>query len=102
MRGGVGSDYVIITNLAKNHVHFFSFGGHGGPVGLAGLSSGAPSPLKKKFRLPIASDDFELSDEWKAELDRREEALDKGASVGKPAKDVIAKYINQGIKGVGR
>lgn len=30
----------------------------------------------------LASDDFELSEEWKAELDRREEAMDKGTSVG--------------------
>ncbi len=42
----------------------------------------------------LASDDFELSEEWKAELDRREEALDKGASVGKPVRDVIAKYTS--------
>ncbi len=42
----------------------------------------------------LASDDFELTDGWKAELDRREEALDKGASVGKPARDVIAKYTS--------
>jgi len=41
----------------------------------------------------LASDDFELSDKWKAELDRREKALDKGTSVGRPARDVIAKYI---------
>ncbi len=42
----------------------------------------------------LASDDFELSEEWKAELDRREEALDKGTSVGRRAKDVIAKYTS--------
>lgn len=42
----------------------------------------------------LASDDFELSEDWKAELDRREEALDKGTSVGKPARDVIAKYTS--------
>lgn len=42
----------------------------------------------------LASDDFELSDEWKAELDRREKALDKGASVGRPAREVIAKYTS--------
>lgn len=40
----------------------------------------------------IASDDFELSEEWKAELDKREEALEKGNSVGRSAKDVISKY----------
>lgn len=43
----------------------------------------------------LASENFELSDKWKAELDRREEALDKGASVGKLAKDVIAKYTSR-------
>lgn len=42
----------------------------------------------------LASDDFELSDKWKAELDRREKALDKGTSVGRPARDVIAKYTS--------
>lgn len=40
----------------------------------------------------LASDDFQLSEEWKQELDNREEALDKGTSIGRPAKDVIAKY----------
>jgi putative addiction module component (TIGR02574 family) len=43
----------------------------------------------------LASDDFVLSEEWRAELDRREEALDNGASVGKPAKDVIGKYASR-------
>ncbi len=43
----------------------------------------------------LASEDFELSDEWKAELARREEALDQGTSVGKPARDVIAKYTSR-------
>jgi len=42
----------------------------------------------------LASDDFELSEEWKAELDRREKALDKGTSVGRRVKDVIAKYTS--------
>jgi len=42
----------------------------------------------------LASDDFELSEEWKAELDRLEEALDKGTSLGRPARDVIAKYTS--------
>ncbi|MEZ5044092.1 MAG: addiction module protein [Saprospiraceae bacterium] len=42
----------------------------------------------------LASDDFELSEEWKAELDRREEAMDNGTAVGRPAKDVIAKYTS--------
>jgi len=43
----------------------------------------------------LAADDFELSDKWKAELNRREEALDKGTSIGRLAKDVIAKYTSQ-------
>lgn len=34
----------------------------------------------------LAKDNFELTPAWKAELDRREEALDKGTSVGKPVK----------------
>jgi|GEM_PF-1099528 hypothetical protein len=42
----------------------------------------------------LATGDFDLSGEWKAELDRREEALDKGTSIGRPAKDVIGKYIS--------
>jgi putative addiction module component (TIGR02574 family) len=42
----------------------------------------------------LASGDFELTEEWKAELDRREEALDKGTSIGKPVRDVIAKYTS--------
>jgi hypothetical protein len=41
-----------------------------------------------------ASDEFELSEKWKAELNRREKALDKGTSVGRPARDIIAKYTS--------
>jgi len=40
----------------------------------------------------LASDDFQLSEEWKIELDIRAKALEGGASIGRPAKDVIAKY----------
>ena len=40
----------------------------------------------------LATDDFELSEAWKAEIDRREAALDSGESVGKPAREVLAKY----------
>ncbi len=40
----------------------------------------------------LASDTFQLSDEWKKELAVREEALKNGTSVGRPARDVIAKY----------
>ena len=40
----------------------------------------------------LATDDFELSEAWKAEIDRREAALDSGESVGKLAREVLAKY----------
>lgn len=40
----------------------------------------------------LATDDFELSEAWKAEIDRREAALDSGKSIGKPAREVLAKY----------
>ena len=40
----------------------------------------------------LATDDFQLSDEWQKELERRETALENGASVGKPAREVLAKY----------
>ena len=40
----------------------------------------------------LAKDDFQLSEAWKKELDRREQALDKGESIGKPAREVISKY----------
>lgn len=40
----------------------------------------------------LASGDFELSEEWKAELDRRETALEKGTSIGRTANEVIEKY----------
>ena len=40
----------------------------------------------------LAKDDFQLSEAWKKELDRREQALDKGVSIGKPAREVISKY----------
>jgi hypothetical protein len=40
----------------------------------------------------LATDNFILSEDWKVELDRREKALDDGTSVGRPAKEVIAKY----------
>ena len=43
----------------------------------------------------LATENFELSDKWKAEINRREEALHSGKSVGKPAKEVLAKYISQ-------
>ena len=43
----------------------------------------------------LATDSFELSEEWKSELDSREDALKSGASVGKSAREVLAKYTAQ-------
>ncbi len=43
----------------------------------------------------LSDDDFELSQAWKTELDRREEALNSGVATGKPAKDIIAKYLSR-------
>ena len=40
----------------------------------------------------LAKDNFQLSEAWKDELGRREQALDKGETIGKPAREVIAKY----------
>ncbi len=40
----------------------------------------------------LSTDDFELSDEWKKEIDRRVDALIRGTSIGRPARDVISKY----------
>ncbi len=40
----------------------------------------------------LSGDPFTLSQEWIAELDKREKALEEGASVGKPAREVLAKY----------
>ncbi|MCB9291933.1 MAG: addiction module protein [Lewinellaceae bacterium] len=40
----------------------------------------------------LAKDDFQLSEAWKDELGRREQALDKGETIGKPAKDILSKY----------
>ena len=40
----------------------------------------------------LATGDFQLSEAWIEELNRREVALDKGESVGKPARDVLSKY----------
>lgn len=42
----------------------------------------------------LVADAGELSAKWKTELDRREEALATGASIGKPAGEVIAKYTS--------
>lgn len=43
----------------------------------------------------LAGTEFHLSDEWKDELKKREEALENGSSVGRPARDVIAKYLSR-------
>jgi hypothetical protein len=40
----------------------------------------------------LTNDDFELSEDWKKELDRREEALKNRTSVGQPASDILSKY----------
>ena len=40
----------------------------------------------------LAKDDFQLSEAWKEELGRREQALDKEESIGKPVREVISKY----------
>ncbi|MEM1326357.1 MAG: addiction module protein [Bacteroidota bacterium] len=36
---------------------------------------------------------FYLSDAWKQELEERERRLLSGASAGKPAREVLAKYV---------
>ena len=40
----------------------------------------------------LATDDFILSEAWKAEIDRRKAALDSGKYVGKPAREVLVNY----------
>lgn len=40
----------------------------------------------------LATDNFQFSDEWQEELERREIALENNTSVGKPAREVLAKY----------
>ena len=41
----------------------------------------------------MEGDIFYLSDAWKKELDERERKLDQGIAVGKPAREVLAKYV---------
>ncbi|MEM8524690.1 MAG: addiction module protein [Bacteroidota bacterium] len=36
---------------------------------------------------------FYLSDAWKAEIEERERKLKQGLSIGKPAREVLAKYV---------
>ncbi len=43
----------------------------------------------------LASGPFELSAAWSEEIERREQSLESGTSKGKPAKDVIAKYVSE-------
>ena len=43
----------------------------------------------------LASEPFELSAAWSEEIERREQSLEIGISKGKPAKDVIAKYVSE-------
>ena len=40
----------------------------------------------------LATDDFQLSDTWQEELERREAALENKTSLGKPAREVLEKY----------
>ena len=40
----------------------------------------------------LTNDQFQLSENWKNELAKREEALNNGTSVGRPARDILAKY----------
>ncbi|MEL6719759.1 MAG: addiction module protein [Bacteroidota bacterium] len=40
----------------------------------------------------LAEETLYLSENWKTELDAREIALKNGTSVGKPVRDVLAKY----------
>jgi len=43
----------------------------------------------------LADDSFILTKEWKEELATREEALKNGDSIGRLAKDVLAKYTSK-------
>ena len=43
----------------------------------------------------LSSEDSEISDSWKEEIDRREKALKNDTSVGRPAREVLAKYLNK-------
>ncbi len=44
----------------------------------------------------LATEETEISKEWEEEIEKREEALKNGTSVGKPAREVLAKYLNNG------
>lgn len=43
----------------------------------------------------LASEEVDISEEWKSELDRREKARAEGHSKGKEARDVLRKYLNK-------
>ncbi|NRB46994.1 MAG: addiction module protein [Saprospiraceae bacterium] len=43
----------------------------------------------------LTAEEFVLSEEWKGEIDRREQALNDGTSIGRPAKDVLTKYKSE-------
>ncbi len=43
----------------------------------------------------LANDKFQLSEKWEKELNKREEALKNGTSVGRPAREVLAKYTSR-------
>lgn len=43
----------------------------------------------------LTSKDFKLSDDWKSEIEERIKSLENGTSVGRSARDVIAKYTAQ-------
>ena len=40
----------------------------------------------------MSSDTFSIPKEWEEELNNREEALENGTSIGKPVREVLAKY----------
>jgi len=43
----------------------------------------------------LTNDTFLISEEWNKELNKREKALEDGTSIGKPAREVLAKYYNK-------
>ena len=43
----------------------------------------------------LATDNFQLTNEWKKELDRRAEALNNDTSVGRSAIEVLKKYTSK-------
>lgn len=43
----------------------------------------------------LANDKFEISEAWEKELDKREEAHKNGTAVGRPAREVLAKYTSR-------